>query len=66
MTLTLQLTPALPPNHAVLPHQIPGSDEYRFNFWGYSTVGFFAPMSRFSEAAARGADGEAIKVSVWG
>ena len=26
--------------------QIPGSDTYRYNFWGYSTAGFFAPMSR--------------------
>lgn len=28
--------------------QIPGSNPaaYRYNFWGYSTVGFFAPMSR--------------------
>eukprot|EP00798_Chlamydomonas_sp_ICE-L_P030104 gene30104-35072_t len=33
---------------------IPGTDEYRFNFWGYSTAGFFAPMSRFSYAAAKG------------
>jgi len=28
---------------------IPGSqDTYRFNFWGYSTVGFFAPMARYA------------------
>ncbi|KAG1669600.1 hypothetical protein FOA52_006373 [Chlamydomonas sp. UWO 241] len=40
---------------------IPGSDEFRFNFWGYSTVGFFAPMSRFSAAAAAGKDGDAIR-----
>jgi len=33
---------------------IPGTDEYRFNYWGYSTVGFFAPMSRFSAAAGAG------------
>lgn len=33
---------------------IPGTDEYRFNYWGYSTVGFFAPMSRYSAAAAAG------------
>ena len=26
--------------------QIPGSNTYRYNYWGYSTVGFFAPMSR--------------------
>jgi len=28
--------------------EIPGSSPtaYRYNYWGYSTVGFFAPMSR--------------------
>ncbi|KAI3435670.1 hypothetical protein D9Q98_001728 [Chlorella vulgaris] len=39
---------------------IPGSDSYRYNFWGYSTVGFFAPMARFSAAAARGEGGGAV------
>lgn len=36
--------------------QIPGSDppEFRYNFWGYSTVGFFAPMSRYSANIAAG------------
>jgi hypothetical protein len=28
---------------------IPGTDEYRFNFWGYSTVNFFSPMARYSQ-----------------
>jgi len=23
---------------------------YRYNFWGYSTVGYFSPMSRYSYA----------------
>jgi isoamylase len=27
---------------------IPGTDLYRYNFWGYSTVAFFAPMSRYA------------------
>lgn len=29
-----------------------GGSPGRYNFWGYSTVGFFAPMSRFSAAVA--------------
>ncbi len=33
---------------------IPGTDNYRFNYWGYSTVGFFAPMARYSAAAGTG------------
>lgn len=38
-----------------LPQVIPGSEGvYRYNFWGYSTVGYFAPMARFSAAAAQG------------
>jgi isoamylase len=28
---------------------IPGTDDYRFNFWGYSTVNFFSPMARYSQ-----------------
>ena len=36
---------------------IPGTDEYRYNYWGYSTVGFFAPMARYSAAAAAGRPG---------
>ncbi len=39
---------------------IPGTDEYRFNYWGYSTVGFFAPMSRYSAAAAAGLTGREV------
>jgi isoamylase len=39
---------------------LPGSDgeesgAIRLNYWGYSTVGFFAPMARFSSAAAAAA-----------
>ena len=36
---------------------IPGSEQYRFNYWGYSTIGFFAPMARYSAAAAGGGGG---------
>lgn len=39
---------------------IPGTDEYRYNYWGYSTVGFFAPMARFSAASAAGKPGADI------
>lgn len=31
---------------------IPGTDEYRCNFWGYSTVNFFSPMARYSQVCA--------------
>ncbi|GAX79055.1 hypothetical protein CEUSTIGMA_g6495.t1 [Chlamydomonas eustigma] len=41
--------------------QIPGSDAYRFNYWGYSTIGYFAPMSRYSDAAAKGKSGQAVQ-----
>lgn len=44
----------IPPSHSPPPQIIPGSDAYRYNFWGYSTVGYFAPMARFSAAAAQG------------
>lgn len=42
---------------------IPGArdDRHRYNFWGYSTVGFFAPMARYSHAVAAGGDGDALK-----
>eukprot|EP00887_Chlorella_sp_A99_P006221 scaffold3.g6221.t1 len=36
---------------------IPGTTAHRYNFWGYSTVGFFAPMARYSAAAAAGGSG---------
>lgn len=35
--------------------KIPGTENYRFNYWGYSTVSFFSPMTRFSAAVANGA-----------
>lgn len=41
--------------YAVLPSPDGGGGEssaIRLNYWGYSTVGFFAPMARFSSAAA--------------
>lgn len=34
----------------------------RYNFWGYSTVGFFAPMARYSDAMAS-AENDAIQAS---
>ena len=40
---------------------IPGTtDSYRYNYWGYSTAGFFAPMSRYSQAAAEGRPGQQV------
>lgn len=33
---------------------------HRFNFWGYSTVAYFAPMSRYSQASADGRGGQAV------
>eukprot|EP00210_Caulerpa_lentillifera_P003264 g3115.t1 len=33
---------------------IPGTETYRFNVWGYSTVNFFSPMSRYSASVASG------------
>ena len=39
--------------------RIPGTqNSYRYNFWGYSTVNYFAPMSRYSAAVAEGGTGE--------
>ena len=36
-----------------------GRKPERFNFWGYSTAAFFAPMARYSSAVAQGAAGQA-------
>lgn len=47
----------LPCHPPPLPQIIPGTETYRYNFWGYSTVGYFAPMARFSAAAASGGGG---------
>lgn len=42
---------------------IPGTDDsYRFNYWGYSTIGYFAPMARYSQAAhSGGSAGNVVK-----
>lgn len=34
--------------------------QFRYNFWGYSTVNFFSPMARYSKAAAEGGSGQAV------
>lgn len=34
--------------------------QYRYNFWGYSTVNFFSPMARYSKAASDGGNGQAV------
>uniref|UniRef100_M4CLB4 Glycosyl hydrolase family 13 catalytic domain-containing protein n=2 Tax=Brassica campestris TaxID=3711 RepID=M4CLB4_BRACM len=34
--------------------------DHRVNFWGYSTIGFFSPMSRYSSASSRNFAGRAI------
>ncbi|KAL3147709.1 Iron-sulfur assembly protein 1 [Trebouxia sp. C0010 RCD-2024] len=40
---------------------IPGTDDsYRFNYWGYSTIGYFAPMARYSQAAHSGGSGQDV------
>ncbi|KAK9868960.1 hypothetical protein WJX84_011185 [Apatococcus fuscideae] len=39
---------------------IPGTDNFRYNYWGYSTGAFFAPMTRYSQAAADGKSGQHI------
>ena len=33
---------------------------HRYNFWGYSTVAYFAPMARYSQASAQGRPGQAV------
>ena len=44
----LELLPVFEFNELEYYSQIPGSNEYRYNFWGYSTVAFLAPMARFA------------------
>ncbi|KFK36885.1 hypothetical protein AALP_AA4G184500 [Arabis alpina] len=34
--------------------------DHRVNFWGYSTIGFFSPMIRYSSASSRNFAGRAI------
>lgn len=36
-----------------------GRKPERYNFWGYSTAAFFAPMARYSSAVAQGGPGQA-------
>ncbi|KAK9268765.1 hypothetical protein L1049_000527 [Liquidambar formosana] len=36
-------------------------DDYKVNFWGYSTVNFFSPMIRYSSAGIRNCGRDAIK-----
>lgn len=33
---------------------------HRYNFWGYSTVAYFAPMARYSQAAQQNSGGQAV------
>ncbi|QDZ18260.1 isoamylase [Chloropicon primus] len=43
----------------------PPNGVYRYNVWGYSTVGFFAPMARYGSCLSEGGDlgktGEVVK-----
>lgn len=39
---------------------IPGTDKFRFNYWGYSTVNFLSPMSRYSAANIKGEEGQNV------
>lgn len=54
----IELLPVFDFNELEYYSPIAGTDEFRFNFWGYSTANFFAPMPRFSAAAmAQGTGG---------
>jgi isoamylase len=44
----IELLPVFEFNELEYYTPIPGTGLYRYNFWGYSTVAFFAPMSRFA------------------
>lgn len=43
----IELLPVFEFNELEYYTPIPGTDLFRYNFWGYSTVAFFAPMARF-------------------
>lgn len=34
---------------------------YRMNFWGYSTINFFSPMTRYAAAGVKNCGRDAIK-----
>lgn len=55
----LELLPVQEFNELEYYSPLPGVNNNRLNYWGYSTVGYFAPMSRYSAAVARGARGDA-------
>lgn len=38
----------------------PAGGSPRYNFWGYSTVGYYAPMARYSAAVEQGGGGDAL------
>lgn len=44
--------------------KIPGTDQFRVNFWGYSTVAFNAPMSRYSAGIANGGPAASAAIEV--
>ena len=44
----IELLPIFEFNELEYYSPIPGTNLHRFNFWGYSTSSFFAPMARFS------------------
>lgn len=44
----IELLPVFEFNELEYYTPIPGTDLFRYNFWGYSTVAFFAPMARFA------------------
>lgn len=50
----IELLPIFEFNELEYYDPIPGTDLYRYNFWGYSTVAFFAPMARFSAGVRSG------------
>ena len=47
---TLELLPIAEWNELELYAPTPDGSAHRLNFWGYSTLGFFAPMARFAAA----------------
>ncbi len=60
----VELLPVQEFDHRENPRQSPETGEWLGNYWGYSTVCFFAPVSRYSEAGARGEQVRAFKEMV--